>query len=365
MVWSEQVGVSLVLPADRQPGDGRNYIIVGEDVPSEIASKFTAALVFYSGKPTDPSTSYGFNYWAIGISVDGYLEIVGLVYADVSSGQGIYQTYLQSVLSVQPPIGVDKSPTLRLGNGGEYNQKGVYLNQGATDFSGRITTTNTGTHGGELRIYKAKDINPASPALEGTNDTAPFAIDATNDSTGTVDRAIMDVNELASLHFDIANGWSVGPFFIWNPEAAGSTQATAAAALTRKDYVDSGGTRDTARTTLNTKLTWSTDWALSGTCWGRKTGSGTAILYVEFTYTGSTAITVPTNGNITNINVGNVPVGTFRPVDNTPASSTSTGPMASGYFGPDGAIMLTAVAPGTVLTSGTTFSLHAAGYSLA
>lgn len=129
MVWSEQVGVSLVVPSDRVNGDGRNYIVIGEDVPTEITDQFTAALVFRNGSP-DTGT-YGFNYWVIGINKFGALEVAGLMYQDVSSGQGIYQHYRQTILTASPPIGMDRPSTLYLGYagqyGGSYNEKGVQV----------------------------------------------------------------------------------------------------------------------------------------------------------------------------------------------------------------------------------------------
>lgn len=124
MVWSEQIGSSIVVPSDRVQGDGRNYIVIGEDVPAEIASAFTAALVFRSGTydPLHPSYPNGFAYWAMGISNSGSLEIVAYYYVvtDPSpTGSAIY--YRQTLLSSAPPTGVDNPPVLALGRDTQYN----------------------------------------------------------------------------------------------------------------------------------------------------------------------------------------------------------------------------------------------------
>jgi hypothetical protein len=129
MMWSEIVGLSIVVPSDRTEGDGRNYIVMGEDVPTEIADKFTAALVFRSGQTLAAGGNLtGFVYWAFGISTDGNLEIVVYYYADVSAGNGQFVYYRQTIISCRPPSsGVDNPPMLVLGADASsaYNEKGV------------------------------------------------------------------------------------------------------------------------------------------------------------------------------------------------------------------------------------------------
>lgn len=126
MVWSANDGVSIILPSDHVDGDGRNWIMIGEDVPSQIASDFTAAFVFHSGNPDKPM--FGFDWFAIGISTSGNLEFIGYFYrwsADPSAG-GQEQLYRQSFMALKTPSGVDRAPTLEVG-GGLYNEIGLNL----------------------------------------------------------------------------------------------------------------------------------------------------------------------------------------------------------------------------------------------
>lgn len=125
MVWAEQIGVSLVVPSDHVQGDGRNYIVIGEDIPTEVASAFTAALVFHNGgfNGADPGNMFpnGFVYWVIGISKNGALEIVAFYYTvSAPSSAGAFSYYRQTVLSAAPPIGADNLPVLSLGYNPNY-----------------------------------------------------------------------------------------------------------------------------------------------------------------------------------------------------------------------------------------------------
>lgn len=132
MVWSEQVGVSIIVPSDRVEGDRRNYIVIGADVPAAVADNFTAALVFRNGSFTgsDPvaGNNYdvsgsvgnlypnGFVYWVLGISTAGRFEIVAFYLVVPSPGSQQFFTYRQTVLSISPPIGIDSAPVLSIGN---------------------------------------------------------------------------------------------------------------------------------------------------------------------------------------------------------------------------------------------------------
>lgn len=138
MTWAEQIGASIVLPADRVQGDGRNYLVLGEEIPPAIASSIKAGIVFYSGNPDLPL--YGFNYWVFGISTAGALELVGYFYqwSALPGSGGAESFFRQTVLSIAPPVGVDKPPVLSLGynpNYATYNEKGVliHLNVGEDD----------------------------------------------------------------------------------------------------------------------------------------------------------------------------------------------------------------------------------------
>lgn len=144
MVWSEQVGTSILVPSDRVNGDGRNYIVIGEDVPSAIADHFTAALVFRNGKTsgTDPQPGSnfdttgiygslypnGFVYYAFGISTAGALELVAFYFVVPSPRSEAYSAFRQTVLSIAPPTSVDSAPVVSIGenpNYGSYNEGSV------------------------------------------------------------------------------------------------------------------------------------------------------------------------------------------------------------------------------------------------
>jgi hypothetical protein len=128
MVWSEQVGVSIVVPSDRQQGDGRHYIVIGEDIPVAISDQFTAALVFHNGKYVGPDPVPGTNtnvpnvgdlypstflYWALGISKAGNLELVAF-YATVQAQD--MTTFRHTIFSASPPVAIDGAPVFYLGH---------------------------------------------------------------------------------------------------------------------------------------------------------------------------------------------------------------------------------------------------------
>lgn len=139
MVWSEQTGASILLPSDRVTGDGQNYMIIGQDVPTQIADDFTAALVFYSGihdgteqvVPVDSTVLAGFVFYAIGISHAGNLEFVVYFFSTGSNMSESYKYYRQTVMSIAAPTqvaaqaGVPNGPVLSLGSStayGSYNE---------------------------------------------------------------------------------------------------------------------------------------------------------------------------------------------------------------------------------------------------
>lgn len=140
MVWSEQTGTSIVVPSDRVQGDGRNYIVIGEDIPPDIAGQFNAAIVFRnavfdpanepygSSAPVGPASGFqypnGFVYYALGISKSGALELVAFYFVVPSPMGESIATYRQTVFSVSPPVGVDNPPIVALGQTiyGSYNE---------------------------------------------------------------------------------------------------------------------------------------------------------------------------------------------------------------------------------------------------
>jgi hypothetical protein len=137
MVWSSNSGTSIVLPSDRVDGDGRNYIVIGEDTPDEIAADFTAALVFRSGKYDGSAAATtdipgggpqaGFVFYAFGISTKGNLEIVAYFFSVGSQQSDVYTYYRTTVFSVAAPKtlaaqpGEPNGPVLSLGTSPAYD----------------------------------------------------------------------------------------------------------------------------------------------------------------------------------------------------------------------------------------------------
>lgn len=118
MVWSEQIGSSITVPSDWVPGDTRNHMTIGQDVPAEIADQFTAVFSWwngnFSGNPNDDFPN-GFKYWALGISKSGTLELVAYYYVVSAPTSGGYSFYRQTLFSSAPPVGVDNPPVLSIG----------------------------------------------------------------------------------------------------------------------------------------------------------------------------------------------------------------------------------------------------------
>jgi hypothetical protein len=120
MVWAEQKQLSLILPSDVEVGDGRNYIIIGEDVPEEIADQMSAAIVFRNsradlprGAPTSDSTFV--IYFALGITKAERLELV--CYSQRAESGGTFTYHRQTIFSIERPdgIGTATRPTMRIG----------------------------------------------------------------------------------------------------------------------------------------------------------------------------------------------------------------------------------------------------------
>lgn len=101
-MWSDQIGASLILPSDAEgPDGGKPYIVVGEEVPTEVADLFSAALVFWSGTTKDVTNVV---YWALGIANDGDLVFAGLVPnvsgIDSNTGQEYFFYSVQRVFTI-------------------------------------------------------------------------------------------------------------------------------------------------------------------------------------------------------------------------------------------------------------------------
>jgi hypothetical protein len=132
-VWSDFIGASIILPADRQEGDGRNYLVIGEDVPAEVATAYTAAIVFHNGSfdPNNPDVMFpnGFSYLVLGFSKNGALELTGYYYTVTAPTGGAFQYWRQTVLSMAPPIGVDNPAALVLGGDPSYSSFNEFVVQ--------------------------------------------------------------------------------------------------------------------------------------------------------------------------------------------------------------------------------------------
>lgn len=187
MVWSEQVGTSIVLPSDHVDGDGRNYIVIGEDVPVEIADAFTAALIFRYGGDDVGIGPYGFSYFALGITKIGALEVV--IYRwilAVPSDPSSAQWFRKTVLSIASPVGVDKPPVLSLGDNSNY----ASFHEGGLDVtaSGGIKYKSDGTYMYPV-IRSLGGFNTAPPNIPiiMQHGTAVFTTNANGDATITFD----------------------------------------------------------------------------------------------------------------------------------------------------------------------------------
>lgn len=123
MVWSEQIGDSITLPSDWSPGDTRNHMTIGQDVPAEIAARFSAVLSWWNGSYTgNPDADFpnGYKYWALGISNIGALELVAYYYSVSAPTGGGYTYYRRTLFSVCMPPDSSGAPVLSLGNNPNY-----------------------------------------------------------------------------------------------------------------------------------------------------------------------------------------------------------------------------------------------------
>lgn len=182
MVWSENAGVSIVLPSDHVDGDGRNWIVIGEDVPPEVASAYTAALVFYSGAP--PTNTYGFAYFCFGITNLGNLEVAirRYILANPSDPTTI-QWYNKTILNIASPVGVDKPPVLSLGDDPNYSS----FHDGALDVvaNGGIKHTDDGiyTMVAARNAYSISGVSPPPGAtVRFQNGSAVVTTNASGDA---------------------------------------------------------------------------------------------------------------------------------------------------------------------------------------
>lgn len=76
MVWSEQIGNALIIPADRADGDGRDWISIGEEVPSELSTFLTAGIFFRSGTYVAAGTAMKVKYFGMGAKGGNLFQFV-------------------------------------------------------------------------------------------------------------------------------------------------------------------------------------------------------------------------------------------------------------------------------------------------
>jgi hypothetical protein len=113
VAWSGGLS-SIRVPYDATGEDGRNYIDLGEEVPPELTDHFTAGLFFRSGAGL--IWPGGFDYWAIGITTQGALEIVGRNYIMASPDDTAPAYFRQTLMVFSPPVGADNPPIIDIGN---------------------------------------------------------------------------------------------------------------------------------------------------------------------------------------------------------------------------------------------------------
>jgi hypothetical protein len=94
-------------------------------------------------------------------------------------------------------------------------------------------------------------------------------------------------------------------------------------------------------------ITAATGWSVASQTWSRK--NGMAHFYAVFNRTGAN-ITAPANGNLSNVQVGTLPVG-LRPVSKIAASSGETGVLSTWVVNTTGTIHIAATTPSQVINT--------------
>lgn len=78
MVWSEQIGNALIVPGDKEPGDGRDWISLGEDVPDELKQYLSAGIFFRNGTYIEdsPEPFMQVKYFGMGAKLTRFFQFV-------------------------------------------------------------------------------------------------------------------------------------------------------------------------------------------------------------------------------------------------------------------------------------------------
>lgn len=161
MAWSETIGSSIILPADKTAGDGRNYMVLGEDVPPEVAGRIAAGLVFRTGYDTVQASGDAKDvwYWVFGIDITGAF-VVAAYYAvqQLAAGTYLYNRYTMFRLDRDPASG---ALTIVLGS----DDWGDNVNAPATTFNGVASFPNGITTNSFIPSYAGGVVNLDTAAI--------------------------------------------------------------------------------------------------------------------------------------------------------------------------------------------------------
>jgi hypothetical protein len=166
MVWSEQIGQSIVLPADVDPtAPDRNYVVIGEDVPPEVADQITAGLVFRTNYPTVEAAGNALAvwYWVFGIDTSGAFIIAGYYAVKLQlAGQYLYNRYTLFRLDRDQTTG---ALTVTIGR----DQWGDLVGRPNVSFTGNVDVNGGLTQYGRQAIRTQSGVvNIAIPAVNTT-----------------------------------------------------------------------------------------------------------------------------------------------------------------------------------------------------
>jgi hypothetical protein len=141
------------------------------------------------------------------------------------------------------------------------------------------------------------------------------------------------------------------PLHSWTTPANSGAPLTAVTDERQPAGVGAVG-RDVARSSGAAAVaTTVTNWTVNAGSWARRVAPGLAWVFVDVTYTGGTAITVPADGNIPGTAVATL-LAAWRPLDSQTLTSSTVGAMAVGLVDSAGNVSLEAVPPGVTISNG-------------
>lgn len=242
MAWSEQIGSSIILPSDVDPDNpDRNYLLIGEELPVEVASSVSAGIVFYN--VTADAGESAVTYWVFGIDTSGVLRVIAMWRQWVGTdgfGNDIYDYQTINIFSLNPGTGIDDPPYVQILTSPNQRLGAWYeepdLGSVATTLQAKVA---------RLRITTTSDLTLTS-GLHGFEVSNP----------AETLKLVADNNEIGSKTLT-AGVWGWTPLFIYEPQTT-SPQGTDAGSLTRKDYVDGlavNGNESVTITAINTVMT--------------------------------------------------------------------------------------------------------------